>query len=423
MRSTRTTLAAGAVALALTVTACGSGGAAAPTEAPSNTLEVFSWWTAGSEDAALTALTSAFTEQTGAQVQNGAIAGGGGSNSEAVLQTRVQGGDAPDTWQSGPGGRIKQYLDAELVADVSDVYDQNGLRAAMPAAVVDQLGRDGRTYAVPTGAHKLNVLWYNTTVLDKAGVTPAKDLSLDAFLADLEKVKASGVTPLCASTKDAFLPVQLFQNILLATAGPEAFAQLQAGTGNWDTPQVRQAADYFTRIVAYGDTDAAALSWDQAAKRLAAGECAFYSVGDYGYNEFISAGATDGGDLGHVTSPGTDGDFVAAVDAFVVSANTPNTDLAKKWLGVIGEKDTQLAFNKAKGSTPIRTDVDTSSLPPYQQEAAASFRGDTQVLSISDHADPTFVQALNDAITSYLQTKDVNALVQSLSSAATSLQP
>ena len=47
-----------------------------------------------------------------------------------------------------------------------------------------------------------------------------------------------------------------------------------------------------------------------------------------------------------------------------------------------------VAFNKIKGSTPVRTDVDVSSLPPYQQAAAKSYRNDGLVWSIA-HGEAT----------------------------------
>ena len=74
---------------------------------------------------------------------------------------------------------------------------------------------------MPTGAHRQNVLFFNKAVLDSAGVSaPAAGYTTKAFLADLEKLKAKGATPLCMGGKDAFTTGELFENILLGTAGP-----------------------------------------------------------------------------------------------------------------------------------------------------------------------------------------------------------
>ena len=63
-------------------------------------LEVFSWWTSGGEAAALDALFNTYKKQNpGVEIINATVAGGGGSAARPVLQTRLAGGNPPDTWQ------------------------------------------------------------------------------------------------------------------------------------------------------------------------------------------------------------------------------------------------------------------------------------------------------------------------------------
>ncbi|MBV9131018.1 MAG: hypothetical protein JO298_11590, partial [Verrucomicrobia bacterium] len=67
-------------------------------------LEVFSWWTSGGEAAALDALFATYKKQyPGVEIINATVAGGGGSAARPVLQTRLAGGNPPDTWQTHPG--------------------------------------------------------------------------------------------------------------------------------------------------------------------------------------------------------------------------------------------------------------------------------------------------------------------------------
>lgn len=62
-------------------------------------LEVFSWWTAGSEAAGLAKLYAAFSAVApDVEIIDAAVAGGAGSNAQAALQTRLAGGDPPDSW-------------------------------------------------------------------------------------------------------------------------------------------------------------------------------------------------------------------------------------------------------------------------------------------------------------------------------------
>lgn len=95
--------------LALVMTACvapqaaPAGEQAAPpgeqAQAGGGKLEVFSWWTSGGEAAALQALFDVYSARyPNVEIINATVAGGGGSAARPVLQTRLAGGDVPDTW-------------------------------------------------------------------------------------------------------------------------------------------------------------------------------------------------------------------------------------------------------------------------------------------------------------------------------------
>src|SRR3954453_5380843 len=72
-----------------------------------DSLEVFSWWTSPGESKALQALFDAFTAANpGVEVVNATVAGGGGVNAKAVLQTRLQGGQRPVSWQTHVGHEL-----------------------------------------------------------------------------------------------------------------------------------------------------------------------------------------------------------------------------------------------------------------------------------------------------------------------------
>jgi glucose/mannose transport system substrate-binding protein len=404
------------------VSACGGGSSTSSGGgSDARQLEVFSWWTSGSEDAALKELIARFrTANAGVKVVNGAVAGGGGGNAQAVLQTRLQGDNPPDTWQTHPGEAIEQYLDSDLLADLSSVYEKDGLSKVVPEELVTSVSRNGKIYGVSTGAHRGNVLWFNKKLLARAGVGLSASTAPEEFVRALGTLKAKGITPLCLGAKDAFATAELFENTLLGEAGADGWNDLVAGQASWTGPEVRQAAELFSQMLPYADPDASALSWDQATKRLASGDCAVMSMGDWAYGELVKAGAKDGSDFGYVPEPGTDGTFVLVVDTFVVAENAKHRELGLKWASAISSKDVQLAFNKAKGSTPIRTDVPVDSLPDYQRQAAASFRGDRLVQSVvhGEAMNPQFQQAFYDAVTQFAQSKDTGAFVEALAAAA-----
>src|SRR6201987_2019058 len=130
-------------------------------------LEVFSWWTSGGEAAALDALFNTYRKQfPGIGIINATVAGGGGSGARPVLQTRLAVNNPPDTWQSHPGWELLgEYVNPGYCEPITELYESGGWDKAFPKAFINMVSQDGKPYAVLTGVHHGNVLWYNKKLL------------------------------------------------------------------------------------------------------------------------------------------------------------------------------------------------------------------------------------------------------------------
>ncbi|MEV4702034.1 ABC transporter substrate-binding protein [Actinoplanes sp. NPDC049316] len=406
-----------AVLLASALAACGND---APTSATKDTtqLEIVSWWTSGSEAAALDTLLSAFRQANpGVEPVNAAIAGGAGSEAIVALAKRLQAGDPPDVWQTFAGKSVQGYAARGSVRDVSSVFDNGRLRTSMQPTILRSLLRSGKPYGVPTGAHRSNVLWFNLALLRKAGVTPpAGGYTVPAFLEDLKKAKAAGVTPLCLGGRDPFTTVELFENVLLGTIGTGGWNDMTADRLDWGGAGVRSALRSFGELLTYADPQAGGLTWDAATRKLAAGQCAFESMNDSSYGELVAAGAREGEDFGTAAFPGTGGSFLAVVDVFVAATKAKNAKNALAFLAGISRPATLVAFSKAKGSVPVIRDVDVSSLPPYQREASRSLWTAPVLLSVAhgEAMSPAFQEGFYDAVSTYIRTRDPKAFADDL---------
>jgi glucose/mannose transport system substrate-binding protein len=416
-----------AVCLACGLSAC-SAGESSPKNAgaATNKLEVMSWWTSGSERAALNVLFNDFHKtRPDVVITNGAVAGGAGSNVQVVLATRLQANNPPDVWQTFPGASIHQYIASGRITDVSSVYGQAGLTSAIPKAILQALSQGGKEYGVPTSAHRSNMLWYNKKLLSKAGINaPASGYTSAAFIADLAKLKAAGEVPLCLGAKDQFTTAELFENILLSGLGTQGWSRLTSDRLDWNGPQVRAALHQFSQALDYADPEGGALTWDQATRKLATGGCAFETMNDSAYGELVKDGVREGTDFGYLPYPGTAGQFLAVVDTFVVAKNAKDLQNAMAFLSTIASKPTQLAFSKQKGSVPARRDVDVSTLPPYQRSSAKAYLDGTILLSIvhGEAMDPQFQQGFYDAVSTFARSRDVNAFNEVLRNAVTAAQ-
>jgi glucose/mannose transport system substrate-binding protein len=416
----RRCVAAAVAALALSLSACGGN---SPTSATTSTkqLEVVSWWTSGSEAAALDALFAGFRRANpGVRVVNGAVAGGAGSNAIVELAKRLQSGDPPDVWQTFDGKSVQGYARRGAVRSVGLVYERGDLSAKMNPTILRSVMRGGRPYGVPTGAHRSNVLWFNQKLLERAGVTPpSSGYTLSAFLADLKKVDASGTTALCLGAKDRFTTVELFENTLLSTIGPRGWKDMADDDLHWRSGRVKAALKAFGTMLGYADRQANNLTWDAAMKKLASGGCAFASMNDSALGELVAAGAREGKDFGVTAFPGTDRSFLAVVDVFVAATKAKNAKNALAFLGAISDPATQVTFHEAKGSIPVLRDVDVTSLTHYQRGASKAFWASPPLLSVAhgEAMSPAFQEGFYDAVTTYVRTRSADSFADDLEDA------
>ena len=126
-------------------------------------LEIFSWWTSGGEAAGLDQLFAAFKATSpNVEIVNAAVAGGAGSNAKIALQTRLSGGQPPDSWQSHPGQELfSLYVDPGYTETVTALFTEQGWDTAYPQGLIDQVTKDSEKYLVPVGIHRGNVMFYN----------------------------------------------------------------------------------------------------------------------------------------------------------------------------------------------------------------------------------------------------------------------
>ncbi len=397
----RSTVIAGLAAASLVLAACGgggnaesAGGAEAESGGSGNEVEVFTWWAAGSELTGLQALEAVFGEQhPDVEFINGAVAGGAGSAAKDLLQTRLQSGNPPDTFQAHAGMELQDYIDAGQLEDVADLYGEFGLDDAFPDDLIELLTVDGSIYSIPSNIHRSNVVWANPDVLEEAGVDPSvQPESISAWIDDLRKVEESGAIAL--SIAAPWTQVHLLETVLMADLGTEAYNGLWTGETDWAGSEVTGALENFETLMGFTNTDRDGLDWPDATQMVIAGDAAYNVMGDWAVALFEENGIERGTGFIDFPVPGSDGQFGFLADSFTLPVGAPHPDGAKAWLETIGSLEGQVAFNKAKGSIPARTDADPAEFSEYQQTAIESYATDEIVPSLA-HGAAASVTVLN----------------------------
>ena len=400
----------------------------AATEAPAapmaSEVEVFSWWTGGGEAAGLDAMIKVFdAAYPDVEFINAAVAGGAGTNARAVLASRLQAGDPPDSWQAHAGQEIiGTYVAADQIEALDALFAEQGWMDVMPETLIPLISKDGKPYSVPVNIHRANVMWTNPALLAELGVTVPTNW--DEFFAACETIEAAD--KICLSMGEQWTAMHLMEVVLLGDLGADAYNALWDGTGDWGSAEVTEALATYAKVLEHVNADAASLTWQDAAQLVANGDAAFNIMGDWCDGYF--SGTVDGGNLGLVPGegygwappPGTDGVFQFLSDSFTLAKNAPHPDGALAWLTIAGSKEGQEAFNPVKGSICARTDCDTTLFNAYLQTAMADWATDTVVGSLTHGvtANDTWKNAINTALGLFLTDMDTAAFQAALVDAA-----
>jgi glucose/mannose transport system substrate-binding protein len=353
---------------------------------------------------------------------NSAGAGGAGTNARAVLATRLQAGDPPDSWQGHAGQElIGTYVKDQKIEPLNDLYEQEGWLEVMPETLIPLISADGNIYSVPVNIHRANVLWANPKLLADNGI--AMPTTLDEWFAAMDTLQAAGVTPLALG--EQWTNMHLMETVLLASLGPEAYNGLWSGSTDWGSPEVKTALENYVKVLTYTNSDAASLSWQDAAQLVVDGNAAFNVMGDWAEGFFRELGKAPTTDYLWAAVPGTGGNFQFLSDSFVLAVGAPHRDAAIAWLTTAGSKAGQDAFNPVKGSIPARSDGDRSLYGEYLQSAMDDWASNTVVGSLTHGvvANDSWKSEIDTALGLFLQDKNVDTFQAALVAACQASGP
>src|SRR5215208_6326197 len=197
-RASRRGVLKGGAALGIGATGLGLLGSRLAAAQAEDALEIFSWWTSPGESKALQALFDAFTAANpGVEVVNSTVAGGGGVKAKAVLQTRLQGGQPPDSWQTHVGRELVDlYVVPGSCEPITDIYESEGWTDVIPADLVEQATWESEKYSIPVGVHRGNGFFYNKSIMFVFSSRRRHTMSVDEFFAAADTLKAAGIPAL-----------------------------------------------------------------------------------------------------------------------------------------------------------------------------------------------------------------------------------
>ncbi|ALA19169.1 MULTISPECIES: ABC transporter substrate-binding protein [unclassified Chelatococcus] len=368
--------------------------------------EVMHWWTSAGESAAVKVFADAYTKGGGTWVDN-AIAGG--VNARAATVNRMVGGNPPTMAQFNTGKQFDELIENGLLIDVEAIAEAGKWRELMPKPIIEASVRDGKFYAVPVNIHGQNWMFYNTKVFADAGLEPPK--TFPELIETGEKLKANGIIPIALGGQPTW-ERNLFSAVLVGHGGADLFRKI-FGARDVEaakSDKFKEVAELYGKMRGLVDPGSPGRNWNDAASLVITGKAAMHFNGDWAKGEFIAAGQTAGKEYG-CTIVG-DGKLVIGGDVFVfpVTKDAGAQAAQQKLAAVLLDPETQLAFNKKKGSIPVRLDVDVSSMDACAQKSHAVLKDPAnQVEATEIISTPNFTGAMQDAITQYWNTSSMSA--------------
>jgi glucose/mannose transport system substrate-binding protein len=430
MRRGRLAAVAVLAAASLVLTACGDDDdddtGEAPTGPATGEFEFFSWWTGGGDSEGKLALLALFEQQNpDLEIVDAAVAGGAGTNAQAVLASRLGSGDPPDSYQRHAGAELLSDIDDGFVEDLTWLYDQEGWRDVFPDALLEQITVDDKLYSVPVNIHRSNLIWYNPAVLQEAGIA-GPPASWDEFLTQAATLEAAGKIPLTVGP--TWTQQHLLENVLLGELGPDAYAGLWNGETDWESQPVIDALTMFTQVLEHTNLDQAAADWQPAIDPVVDGDAAYNVMGDWAFTYYETVkGLTFEEGYNVTESPGTEGIFNWLSDSFTLPVDAPHRDAAIKWLQLAGSQEGQDTFNPVKGSIPARTDADTSKYTGYLAMPLEDWNNSsTQIVGSLAHgavADNAWKAEIDSALQEFVGSGDAAAFASAVKTAYEETRP
>lgn len=202
-----------------------------------------------------------------------------------ILKTRFIREDYPDIVGIGGDINYSYFVDAEILADVSDYP---GLQDINPgylniAEALELVPTDG-TYIVPYVANAAGIL-YNRDMFEEHGwEIPTNWEELQSLC---EEIQSEGILPFYFGFKDTWTCLAPWNAMAVELTPADVTKQVNRGETTF-TEEFPELAEKYLSLLQYGPEDPFAYGYNDACTAFARGESAMYPIGSYACPQILS---------------------------------------------------------------------------------------------------------------------------------------
>lgn len=188
---------------------------------------------------------AAFEERTGIDVQVE-----GSPDFETLARVRAEGGDPPDILNFPQPGLMASMARDGLLFDLGELLADDTMSAAYAQSWIDLGTVDGTLYGVWHGADVKSLVWYPKAAFEAAGYEIPQ--TWDEMIALSDQIVADGGVPWCIGMESGgatgWPGTDWIEDIMLRTAGAEAYDRWVAGELDFNSPEVKAAFEKASEI-------------------------------------------------------------------------------------------------------------------------------------------------------------------------------
>ena len=277
------------------------------------------------------------------------------NDASTIMRTRFIREDYPDIIGIGGDINYSYYVDAGILADVSD-YE--GLADINPTYVdilesLEIVPTDG-TYGVPYVANAAGIL-YNRDMFEEHGwEIPETWTELMNLCEDIE---AEGILPFYFGFRDTWTCLAPWNALAVGLAPSDTCQNVNAGETTF-SEEYRETAEKCMELVEYGPDDPFAYGYNDACTAFANGESAMYPIGSYAVPQILSVNPDM--NIDSFVMPGNenpeDNTLNSGVDLmFAVTEECENKEAALEVIDFLLEDDNIQAYIDDQNAIPCKT--------------------------------------------------------------------
>ena len=323
----------------------------APVAQAAETNEIWTYWGAGSEQAAIDALIAELNKEFPNSPITHKIVTGNNAEMRQALQLAFLGGNPPVAYQSGMGLDLKSFVDGGRLASIEDVWADVKGDDVFPPGLQRALKFDGKPYGIPVNMAVISNVFYNKKIFAELGITPPT--TWEEFDAAAAKIKAAGYAGARRCRRSGLEPVQFLRAARLDASASTAISSSAAAIWRSTRPRCTRLFELYTNSFAKNYmADWTGYKWTETADQFAQGKVGMYMNGDWTSAYLKEKGMKPGEDYDFFPAPGTGGAAIIQVDvvALTAGASPAATAAGKDFLRAAAGTAGQAAFNEHKGS-------------------------------------------------------------------------